>query len=95
MGVNPASVPGVMAFIDRVERDFAARMAQIEAGERVHEYNPGDLLQIIAGPFAGQLARFQSIAEAGEHPQIIAETDMMGQVARVMIDPLKARKAVA
>lgn len=95
MGIPPASAPSVMAFIDRVERDFAARMAQIEAGERVSEYNPGDLLQIIAGPFAGQLATFRKVAEAADNPIIIAETEMMGQIVRVTVDPIAARKAVA
>lgn len=96
MGINPASVRSVRAFIARVEADYTHRMAQIDAGERVQEYAPGDLLEIIAGPFKGQLARFQTIAEgAGIFPEVVAEIELMGQTAKVRLDVLAARKAVA
>lgn len=95
MGIGPGSERLVRAFIDRVESDFAARMAQIEAGERVAEYNPGDLLEIIAGPFAGQLARFGRMIETSQDifPSISANMDLMGRETRVKLDPLQVRKA--
>ncbi len=95
MGINEGSAKQVMAFIDRVEADFAARIAQIEAGERVSEYAPGDLLQIIAGPFQGQLARFKRIAEGAIFPEVVAEADIMGQAVTIRLDPLAAKRAVA
>lgn len=89
--IPPASSRSVMAFIDRVEADFADRMAQIEAGHRVSEYDPGDLLEIIAGPLAGQFAQFRSIAEgAGMFPEIRAD----GPLGAMRLDPLHVRKAV-
>jgi transcription antitermination factor NusG len=95
MGISDGSAKQVMAFIGRVEADFAARMAQIEAGERVSEYAPGDLLQIIAGPFQGQLARFKRIAEGAIFPEVVAEADIMGQAVTIRLDPLAAKRAVA
>lgn len=95
MGIGPSEARRVMEFIARVESDFAKRMAQIEAGERVSEYAPGDLLQIIAGPFAGQLARFQRIAEGAIFPEVVAETELFGQAVTIRLDPLAAKRAVA
>lgn len=95
MGVSPQTERHVRAFIARVEADFAARMAQIEAGERVSEYNPGDLLTILAGPFAGQLARFGRMVERAHVlvPQIEATLDVFGRPVRVELDPIAVKKA--
>lgn len=95
IGIGEGNARQVMAFINRVEGDFAQRMAQIEAGERVSEYAPGDLLQIIAGPFQGQLARFKRIAEGAMFPEVVAEADIMGQAVTIRLDPLAAKRAVA
>lgn len=96
MGIGDGNARLVHRFIARVEADYAQRMAQIEAGQRVDEYNEGDALEIIAGPFAGMLAKFRSIAEgAGIFPEIVAELDLMGQATRARLDPLIVRRAVA
>jgi len=95
MGVSPGNAALVDAFINRVEADFAARMAQIEAGQRVDEYEPGDLLEIITGPFAGVLASFKRVAEgAGIFPELVVETQLFGQAVTVRVDPIAARRAV-
>jgi transcription antitermination factor NusG len=95
MGVGPLDERNVRAFIAKTEADYIARMAQIEAGERVSEYNEGDVLQIIAGPFQGQLARFKRIAEGAMFPEVIAEAEIMGQSVTLRLDPLAAKKRVA
>ncbi len=78
-----------------IERAFLKRMAQIEAGERVLEYEPGDLMQIVSGEFAGHLATFTRMAEkAGDmFPRIKAEMEMMGRVVPMDLDPLDVKKA--
>ena len=78
-----------------IERAFLQRMAQIEAGERVAEYEPGHILQIVSGEFAGQLAAFTRMVERADEmfPQIEAEMAMMGRAVRVKLDPLYVRKA--
>lgn len=94
MGITPQSERGVRAFIERVERDFATRMAQIEAGERVAEYQPGDLLSEMTGPFAGKVARFRRMIESAYSlfPSIEAEMELMGRVVRVKMDPINVRR---
>jgi transcription antitermination factor NusG len=95
MGVSPGNAALVDQFIDRVETDFAARMAQIEAGQRVDEYEPGDLLQIVTGPFAGVVASFKRVAEgASMFPELVVETQLFGQAVTVRVDPIAARRAV-
>lgn len=94
MGVTSGNEPALLKFIDRVESDFADRMAQIEAGQRVDEYAPGDLLRIITGPFAGTMASFKRVAEgAGMFPDLVVETQMFGQTVTVKVDPIAARRA--
>ena len=93
MAVVPQAEKLVVQFIDKVEADYAQRMAQIEAGQRVDEYEPGDLLEIIAGPFAGTMARFKRVAEGNSiFPQLITEAKMFGQSITVRVDPLDARR---
>ena len=95
VGIGPNEARRVMAFIDQCEADYQARMAQIEAGERVQEYNVDDVLEIIQGPLVGQLARFKRIIEKGVFPEVVAEIDLMGQAVTIRLDPLAARKATA
>lgn len=95
MGIGQNEARRVMAFIDRCEAEYQARMAQIEAGERVSEYQVGDLLEITLGPFQGALARFKRIAEGAMFPEVVAEAELMGQVVTIKLDPLAARKRVA
>lgn len=95
MGVSAQSERLVRAFIASVQADYEARMAQISAGLRVEEYNPGDLLQIMTGPFAGQLARFTRMLETAHDvfPVIEAEFELFGRTAKVQVDPIAARRA--
>ena len=97
MGVSAQSERLVRAFLARVEGDYLARMSQIEAGERISEYNPGDLLQIMTGPFAGQLATFARIVQSAHDvfPSVEAELDVFGRKVKVQVDPIAARRATA
>lgn len=93
--IPPQAERSIQAFIDRVEGDYAQRMAQIEAGERLAQYCPGDLLSIIAGPFAGELARFSRMIEkaAAMFPEIEASMPIMGGETKMRLDPLSVRRA--
>ena len=84
-------------FRDQVEADYAARRAAIDAGERVAEYQPGDLLEIMAGPLIGQLATFRKLAETDHDifPRIKADVELFGRVATIDLDPIHARRATA
>ena len=95
VGTNEARV--LQLFINRVEADFALRLEQIEAGERVSEYQPGDLLTLMVGPFAGQLATFRRIVErpGAAFPMIEADVDvrLFGKPVVAVVDPINARRA--
>jgi transcription antitermination factor NusG len=97
MGVIPQYEPIIRRFIDRVGADHDARMAQIAAGQRVAEYEPDDVLQIISGPLQGQMARFRKMVERADElfPKIAADMELMGRIVPVEIDPLDARKVAA
>lgn len=96
---GPNEALRVQAFIDRVERDFSARMAQIKAGERVSEYAPGDLLTLMVGPFAGQLATFRRIVKRSGAAFPLIEADVavqiLGKPVVAVIDPINAKRANA
>lgn len=95
MGIGPNEARRVMEFVCKVETEYSQRMAQIAAGERVAEYAEGDTLEITLGPLAGQLARFKRIAEGAMFPEVVAETEFMGQAVTIRLDPLAARRATA
>lgn len=86
---------GVLPFLEAADADFEARRAEIEAGVRVSEYQPGDVLQILGGPLSGHLARFRRIVETAHDPfpRIKAEAEVMGRIVSVEVDPINARRA--
>lgn len=94
MGVGTTETRAVLRFIELVEADFATRMAQIEAGQRVDEYVPGEEIKVLEGAFAETLLRFKRVAEGADgFPAIIASTVLFGREAEVRLDPLVVRKA--
>jgi transcriptional antiterminator NusG len=87
---------GLADFLADVQREYESRLAQIEAGQRVAEYEPGDVLEVMAGQFAGRLARFRRMIEgANDLPMIEAVLDLqlLGREVQMVIDPINARRA--
>ena len=85
------------AYAARIEQEYAARMAQIEAGQRLSEFNPGDALQLLGGLFEGRLATFRRLIE-GRVPMIEAEVQglqLIGKPVVIKVDPVNARKVRA
>lgn len=97
LGIGDNEARRVKAFIAKVEADFTERLAQIEAGERLSEYRPGDVLTLMTGPFAGQLATFRRMVENARDvfPKIEAElaVNLMGKPVTAIVDPINARRA--
>lgn len=82
----------VQAFADQVEADYQTRIAQIEAGERISEYQPGQALQILGGTLDGKFAIFRGIVD-GMVPLLKVEYDcVMGRLTS-LVDPIYARPA--
>ncbi len=70
----------------------ASKEARRAAMSALRHYTPGDLLEVITGPFAGRVAAFGAMIEraASLTPLIEAEVD---GVLRVQFDPLAVKKA--
>jgi transcription antitermination factor NusG len=86
----------ILPMLDQAAAEYETRKAQIEAGERVSEYQDGDRLMLLAGKLAGTLATFRRLVEAGEYgfPEIVAElpATIGGKPITVRVDPLEAKR---
>lgn len=87
----------LLPFMDRIDVDFAAREARFAAGEKLDAYKPGDLLEILAGPLAEQIVRFERIVTGATdiEDKLRARMDAMGGPVAVTLDPLHVRKVAA
>ena len=85
----------VMRFIGRAQDAFSERMAKIDAGERLDQFQVGDLLDVLEGPLAGLVATFRGIVDRDRSifPVISADVEFMGGVVRAEIDPISVRAA--
>ena len=98
--LSPISPKAAARYLDpfkaKVDADFTARQGAIAAGERVMEYSDGDVLEIMAGPLAGQLATFRALAETDHDmfPRIRADVRIFGGVTSIDLDPIHARRHV-
>lgn len=75
--INPVEWRRVLEAIDFANLEVARMEREVRAGELVSEFNAGQILEIIGGPFAGQMVAFRKMATAphnrpgdlwGEHP---------------------------
>ena len=73
----------------------ASKEARREAIRVMQAYTPGDLLEVITGPFAGQLVRFGAMVEraASKTPEIEVSLDGL-QWGTMRLDPLAVKRAV-
>lgn len=85
-----AYVPRLMQFVSTAETAYRDRLAKIEAGERVEQFQPGDVMAILSGPLQGQFARFRRLVESpGDmFPQIEADVSILGHTVRARLDVL-------
>ncbi len=84
-----------MAEIDQAQKVLmdreASKAARREAIRLMRQYTPGDLLEVITGPFAGQLVAFGAMVERASSMTPLIEAQMGG--LKVQFDPLAVRKA--
>jgi hypothetical protein len=61
----------------------------------MQSYTPGDLLEVICGPFAGTVMAFGRMVERGAvmAPEIEATMTLFGRESTVRLDPLSIKKA--
>lgn len=67
----------------------ATKEQRREALKAMAHFQPGDLLSVITGPFAGKVFAFGRMVENGAVLEIEAEAD----TGRIKLDPLSVRKA--
>ncbi len=84
-----------MAEIEQAQRIMldreASKAARREAIRLMRLYNPGDLLEVITGPFAGQVVAFGAMVESASSLTPLIEAQMGG--LKVQFDPLAVKKA--
>lgn len=82
-------------FKREVEADYAEADRARRRGEKiVAEYQPGEAVMAVQGPFREKLMRFRRVVENSEPIQYEMETELFGRVTRVHADPLDLRRAV-
>lgn len=69
----------------------ASKEARRAALSSLRHYAPGDLLEVITGPFAGRVAAFGAMIERAASLTPLIEAEIEG--LRVQFDPLMVRKA--
>lgn len=72
----------------------ASKEARREALRVMQAYTPEDLLEVLCGAFAGQIAAFGRMVERGASvlPEIEARMMLFGRETTVRLDPLHVRK---
>lgn len=84
-----AQIEAAQAVIRNKDATKEQRKAALVA---VAQYAPGDLLEIITGPFAGLLARFRRVSD-GVHPEVVADVEAFGATVPARVDLGGVRRA--
>lgn len=93
LAVTPQEVRRhVQPFLAKVDDENAEAKRIIDSRDRAAmcQFEPGQALGILAGPFMERAAKFLRMVQAAHdlHPMIEAESEMFGRAVRVKIDPL-------
>lgn len=86
--IRSAEIEAAQKVLKDREASKEARRAAMAA---MRQYTPGDMLEVLTGPFAGRVAAFGAMVEraASMTPLIMAEVEGL----KVQFDPLAVRKA--
>lgn len=84
-----------MRFFDMLKAKRAEAERIKERADLVAEFDPGDPLEILKGPFCEQLVTFQKMVHHAHEmfPKLRVEMELMGRKTTVDVDPLDVRKA--
>lgn len=93
-----AEAEAIIAELDRaraIEEAKERRAAEAKARAAMCQFEPGEALMVLSGPFKEQVVRFtRMVNQAHErHPMVGFEREMFGATVSGMIDPLDVRKA--
>ena len=97
MAISQQSMRAVQAFIDKSAAKEREARRIIEANDRAAmcQFEPGDLLEILDGPFMGEVRAFSRMIndDNDPHPYVGVDVPMFGKTATLKFDPLAVRKA--
>ncbi len=98
MAIPPQEVMRhVLRFIDRVGGENAEAERIIASRDRAAmcQFQTGQALDVLAGPFADRIVEFERMVQASHdmHPMIEAKMEILGRLVRTRIDPLDVRAA--
>ena len=86
---------GVLRFREIAAQKEAEGRRIIESNDRAEmvQYNPGDVLDIISGPFLERAVRFIRTIDSAHSPfpMIEGETELFGRTTKIQIDPLDVK----
>jgi transcription antitermination factor NusG len=96
--VHPSEVQRqLQPFFAKCEDNNAEAMRIIEAGDRAAmcQFNPGDPLEILSGPFKGMIAEFGRMVQSARDPwpMVEGEAQILGQAVKIKADVLDVREA--
>ncbi|MFV1798192.1 hypothetical protein [Phaeobacter sp. Ay1a-4a] len=96
MAVSPQEVrKHVQPFLSMVDQEAAETERIIASRDRAAmcQFQPGQALEILSGPFMDRVVSFTRMVEAAHdmHPMIEASVQMFGQVSKVRVDPLDVK----
>lgn len=98
MAVTPQEVRRhVQPFLAKVDDENAEANRIIDSRDRAAmcQFEPGQALDVLAGPFAERVVKFSRMIETAHDafPMIEAQMEILGRLSRVKVDPLDVRAA--
>lgn len=87
----------VQPFLAQVDNENAEAQRIIDSRDRAAmcQFEPGQALEILAGPFMDRIVQFTRMIEAAHdrHPMVEASVQMFGRASKVKLDPLDVKGA--
>lgn len=91
--VGPLWARKVREALDAAEALRKRTLAELEAEERLTEFEEGDLVQIDEGPFAGLFGRFRNAVKYTQGPKLQIEVEAFGRAVKGEFQPIHVRRA--
>lgn len=94
MAVPRAEATSVRKFMDAATAARTEALRAVQNCEAVTQYDRGEVLEILSGPFRDQLAAFQRVVQSArdEHPRLRLQMEAFGRSVDVEVDPLDVKK---
>lgn len=87
------NAPGLMQFRDAVEAEYADALRREANSLYQCQYEPGQALELLSGPFDGFRAQFQGVIKRAhnDYVRLRVALEVMGRETMIEVDPDKVR----